>query len=221
MMSVGLHCRLVGRPGRAEALARFLDHARRRGGVWFATRAQIAEHWAGAHPHARRARPSAMDRDAFVARFGGVFEHSPWLAERAFELELGPAHDSAIGVHSVLARAFRSAGEAERLGVLTAHPDLAGTLAAAGRLTAQSTAEQAGAGLSLLTDDERATFAALNEAYTARHGFPFVIAVRDHDKAGILAAFRARLDAPRDLEFAEACRQVERIALHRLTDMGL
>ena len=221
MMSVGLHCRLVGRPGRAEALARFLDHARRRGGVWFATRAQIAEHWAGAHPHARRARPSAMDRDAFVARFGGVFEHSPWLAERAFELELGPAHDSAIGVHSVLARAFRSAGEAERLGVLTAHPDLAGTLAAAGRLTAQSTSEQAGAGLSLLTDDERATFAALNEAYAARHGFPFVIAVRDHDKAGILAAFRARLDAPRDLEFAEACRQVERIALHRLTDMGL
>ncbi|WP_299649108.1 allantoinase PuuE [uncultured Jannaschia sp.] len=219
MMSVGLHCRLVGRPGRAEALARFVEHARARGDVWFATREQIAAHWAATHPHVRRKRPSQMDRETFVARFGGVFEHSPWVAERAHALELGPPHDTAIGLHNALARVFRSASEAERLGVLTAHPDLAGKLAAAKRLTEESSSEQASAGLDALTDAERANFERLNADYVARHGFPFIIAVRDHDKAGILAAFERRNGQSRETEFAEACRQVERIALHRLSDM--
>ena len=219
MMSVGLHCRLVGRPGRAMALKRFIEHAQSHEGVWFATRLQIAEHWAATHPPAPRERPSEMERDAFVARFGGVFEHSAWIAERAHGLELGRAHDTAIGLHNALARMFRSASEEERLGVLTAHPDLAGKLAAAKRLTAESTAEQASAGLDALTDAERARFTELNDAYVAKFGFPFIIAVRDHDKAGILAAFERRIDSDRDTEFAEACRQVERIALHRLKAM--
>ncbi|WP_372604129.1 2-oxo-4-hydroxy-4-carboxy-5-ureidoimidazoline decarboxylase, partial [Actibacterium sp.] len=146
-------------------------------------------------------------------------EHSPWIAERAFDLDLGPAHDTAVGLHSALARMFRSASDAQRLGVLTAHPDLAGKLAAAKRLTAESTAEQAGAGLDALTDAERAEFTRLNDAYTAKFGFPFIIAVRDHDKASILAAFTARIDNDRDTEFAAACAQVERIARHRLNDL--
>ncbi len=111
---------------------------------------------------------------------------------------------------------FRSASDEERLGVLTAHPDLADKLAAAKRLTAESTAEQSSAGLDALTEVEHGIFTGLNETYTARFGFPFIIAVRDHDKQSILAAFRARLDNDRDTEFAEACRQVERIALIRL-----
>ncbi len=219
MMSVGLHCRLVGRPGRIMALKRFLDHARSHEGVWFATRAQIAGHWAATYPPQARPRPSQMDRDAFVAAFGGVFEHSPWVAERAFELELGPAHDRAEGLHNALARAFRAASARERLDVLLAHPDLAGKLAQARRLTPESRAEQASAGLDALTDEERATFTELNAAYRARFGFPFIIAVRDHDKAGILAAFRRRLENDRDTEFAESCAQVERIALLRLREM--
>ena len=105
------------------------------------------------------------------------------------------------------------------MGVITAHPDLAGKLAQAKRLTAESTAEQASAGLDALTDEERATFSALNDDYQAKFGFPFIIAVRDHDKTSILAAFRARLASDRDTEFATACRQVERIAEIRLTDM--
>ncbi|MGR3757022.1 MAG: allantoinase PuuE [Tranquillimonas sp.] len=219
MLSVGLHCRLAGRPGRAEALRRFLDHARAHDGVWFATRLEIAEHWARVHPHRRQERPSEIDRDAFVARYGGVFEHSPWIAERAFDLELGPAHDTAAGLHNALARVFRTAGEDERLAVLTAHPDLAGKLAAARQLTPDSTAEQASAGLDALTDAERSEFTDLNTAYVAKHGFPFIIAVRDHDKPGIMAAFRRRIDNDRQAEFAEACRQVERIAALRLRDM--
>jgi chitin deacetylase len=220
MFSIGLHCRLVGRPGKIAGLRRFLDHARAKGGAWFATRGQIAAHWAAQHPPDRREWPSTMSRDRFVARFGGVFEHSPWVAERAWALELGPAHDTPEGLHAALCRAFRSATPDERLGVLRAHPDLAGKLAAARRLTRESTAEQASAALDALTDDERATFTRLNADYTARHGFPFIIAVRDNTRATILAAFRQRIANDTATEFATACAQVERIAALRLKDMA-
>ncbi|MCV2872177.1 allantoinase PuuE [Defluviimonas sp. WL0050] len=219
MMSVGLHCRLIGRPGKIAGLKRFLDYARGHEGVWFPRRIDIARHWAATHPPQRYERPSRMDKSTFVTRFGGIFEHSPWIAERTFALELGPAHDTATGLHNALARMFRSASRAERLGVLTAHPDLAGKLAAAKRLTAESTAEQASVGLDALTDAERNEFTDLNNAYTTRHGFPFIIAVRDNTKASILDAFRRRLEQDNETEFDEACRQVERIAEWRLKDM--
>lgn len=219
MMSVGLHNRLIGRPGKVAGLKRFLDYAQGHTGVWFPRRIDIARHWAAIHPNRRFERPSQMSRERFVERFGGVFEHSPWIAERAWALELGPAHDTATGVHSALARIFRSASEAERLGVLTAHPDLAGKLAQARRLTEASAAEQAGAGLDALTDAERATFTALNADYVARFGFPFIIAVRDNTRASILAAFQRRITNEHSVEFIEACAQVERIAELRLKDM--
>ncbi len=219
MMSVGLHCRLVGRPGKIAGLKKFIDHIQAHSDVWCPRRIEVAEHWATHHPHKRIERPSQMTKDRFVSLYGGIFEHSAWIAERAFELELGPAHDCAAGVHNALCRMFRSATEDERLGVLLAHPDLAGKLAAARRLTAESTSEQASAGLNMLTDEERETFTALNSDYVAKHGFPFIIAVRDHDKASILAAFKRRINNDRATEFAEACRQVERIAGFRLQDL--
>ena len=219
MFSIGLHCRLIGRPGKIAGLQRFLDYAQSHEGVWFPRRLDIARHWAATHPPQRFERPSSMDRARFVERFGGVFEHSPWVADRAFDLELGPAHDSATGLHNALCRVFRSASTEERLGVLTAHPDLAGKLAQAKRLTADSSREQASAGLDALTDAERAEFQHMNSAYVARHGFPFIIAVRDNTKASILAAFQARLAHDRATELATACAQVERIAALRLKDM--
>ncbi len=220
MLSIGLHCRLVGRPGRVQAIRRFLEYAKSHEGVWFARRIDIAKHWQEHFPaEPQEDRPSVMDEDTFVAKFGGVFEHSPWIAERAWNGELGPAHDTAIGLHSALARVFRSAYEAERLGVLTSHPDLAGKLAAAKKLTAESMAEQASAGLDALTDAERATFTELNRRYVEKHGFPFIIAVKGLSKDDILKAFEARIDNDRDTEFATACKQVERIALLRLKDM--
>ena len=216
MMSVGLHCRLAGRPGRAQALRRFLAHISDHDEVWVASRLDIARHWARTHPPEARARPSEMDKAAFVETFGPVYEHSPWVAEAAWALELGPAHDTATGLAHAMARAFRRADRDRRLAVLRAHPDLAGKLAAARRLTADSSAEQAAAGLNALTDRDRATFEGLNRDYTERFGFPFVIAVRDHDKDGILRAFDRRLANGPDAEFDEACRQVERIAELRL-----
>lgn len=216
MMSIGLHCRLIGRPGRIMALRRFMEYAQGHADVWFAKRIEIARHWHDHHPKADFARPSEMTKDAFVTAFGGVFEHSPWIAERAFDLELGPAHDSATGLHHALCRVFRSASHDERLGVLTAHPDLAGKLAAAGQLTAESSSEQAGAGLDMLTDGERTMFQALNAEYVAKHGFPFIIAVRDNTKASIQKAFQRRIANESETEFAEACKQVERIGEWRL-----
>lgn len=218
MFSVGLHNRLIGRPGKMAGLRRFLDYALGHEGVWFARRIDIARHWAATHPHQRIERPSQMTQERFVERFGGIFEHSSWIAEGAWELELGPAHDSAVGLHNALARVFRSASPEARLGVLTAHPDLAGKLAQAKRLTADSTAEQASAALDALTDAERARFESLNAEYVAKHGFPFIIAVRDNSKDTILAAFAARIANDTETEFATACAQVERIALLRLKD---
>ncbi len=219
MMSVGLHCRLIGRPGKMAGLRRFLEYAQSHDGIWFPRRLDIARHWTKTHPPRTFDRPSRMDKATFTARFGGVFEHSPWIAERAWALELGPAHDTATGLQNALARIFRSASRAERLSVLIAHPDLAGRLAQAKRLTASSTTEQAAAGLDALTDAERTEFTELNNAYTSRHGFPFIIAVRDNSKATILDAFRRRLEQDNETEFTEACAQVERIAELRLKDM--
>jgi len=122
-------------------------------------------------------------------------------------------------LHNALARVFRSASDQSRLDVLNAHPDLAGKLAAAKRLTAESTSEQAGAGLDALTDAERDQFSKLNSDYVEKHGFPFIIAVRDNTKASILEAFKRRISNPTDVEFTEACKQVERIAELRLIDI--
>lgn len=216
MLSIGLHNRLVGRPGRAEGLRRFIDYARAHDGVWFATRLDIARHWAREHPFRPAERPSAMGRAAFVARFGSIYEHSPWVAERVWDGEMGAVHDSAAGLAAAMARVFRAASDEDRLAVLRAHPDLAGKLAAARRLTADSTAEQASAGLDALTDAERAAFTRLNAGYVDRHGFPFIIAVRDHDKQGIMAAMARRVENDTATERAEAERQVMRIAQLRL-----
>ncbi|MTH78779.1 allantoinase PuuE [Paracoccus aestuariivivens] len=218
MMSIGLHCRLAGRPGRAIAIQKFLDHCRAHEGVWFASRLDIARHWAKEHPYQPRHRPSGMDRDAFVQKFGGIYEHSPFIAERVWDGEMGAVHDTASGLAARMAQIFRAASDQERLGVLIAHPDLAGKLAQAKRLTAESTSEQASAGLDALTDGERAEFQRVNSEYVAKHGFPFIIAVRDHDKAGIMAAMQARLANDTRTERSTAERQVMRIAELRLQD---
>ncbi|MEP1209514.1 MAG: allantoinase PuuE [Rhizobiaceae bacterium] len=220
MMSIGLHCRLIGRPGRLAALKRFIDYASGHDAVWFARRIDIAEHWAKTHPpQSRRQRPSKLGKAGFVETFGGVFEHSPWIAEHAYAAGLGPANDTSGGLHHAMKIQFRLADESQRLAVLNAHPDLAGKLAAAKRLTAESTAEQAGAGMDSLTDDERTTFTDLNQRYVEKFGFPFIIAVKGLNKSDILTAFQSRIENDRDTELSTACQQVEKIALLRLKDM--
>ena len=216
MMSVGLHCRLAGRPGRAQALRSFLEHARTVGDVWIARRIDIARHWRSFHPPERSEFAGLAGEDRFTGLFAGTFEHSPWVAETAAQFEAGRGHDTPEGVHSLLCRAFREAGREQRLQVLLAHPDLAGKLAAQGRLTRSSTSEQASAGLDSLTEPERARFLDLNDRYRSKFGFPFIMAVAGHGKDEIAGAFERRLENGLEAEFNEACRQVERIALNRV-----
>ena len=219
MMSIGLHCRLIGRPGRFMGLKKFIEYAQSHADVWFARRIDIAEHWYNTHPPVTMERPSQMSKARFVELYGGVFEHSSWIAEAAHNLELGAAHDCASGVHNALTRVFRSASAQQRLEVLRAHPDLAGKLAQAARLTDASTKEQAFAGLDALTDAEREQFETLNATYLETHGFPFIIAARDYTKAEILKAFQSRIKNNSATEIDTACRQVERIAELRLKDL--
>ena len=158
-----------------------------------------------------------VERADFISRFGGIFEHSHFIAERAFDAGAIAEPLTAANVHAALVEQFRAASEAERLGVLRAHPDLAGKLAIAGGLTDDSRREQAGAGLDRLTSQEHGRFTELNTAYVEKNGFPFIIAVKGLDKADILKAFETRIHHDARDEFATASAQVEKIAWLRLS----
>lgn len=160
-----------------------------------------------------------VTREEFVARFGCVFEHSPFIAERAYDAGGAGLELTAKAVHGALCAQFRVASEAERLSVLRAHPDLAGKLAISGELTADSRNEQAGAGLDRLSPEEHARFTQLNSAYTEKFGFPFIIAVKGLSRHDILSAFETRIDNDAAQEFATATGQVEKIAWLRLASM--
>jgi OHCU decarboxylase len=216
MMSVGLHCRLAGRPGRAAALARFLDYIASHDRVWVARRIDIARHWIRRHRPAHL-KPSTMSRAMFVEMFGDIFEHSPWIAARAYEGGLTPAQDTAEGLHAAMVHVLSEASREQKLALIQAHPDLAGRLKLAD-LTDDSRGEQRSAGLDSLTEEERDRFLTLNDAYRRRFGFPFIMAVKGRTKDEILAAFEERLEHETDQEFDTAIVQIELIALLRLKD---
>ncbi len=158
--------------------------------------------------------PSALDREGFLARYGWVYEHSPWIAEVLWDA--GRLSDDPDALAQAMAEIVEAADPAAQLALLRAHPDLAGRLALAGDLTEASRAEQAGAGLDRCSAEELAEFQHLNGAYVAKFGFPFIVAVAGLDRAAILDAFRRRLGQSPEAEFAEARAQVHRIARLRL-----
>ncbi len=216
MMSVGLHCRLVGRPGRAAALARFLDYVTSHENVWVAKRIDIARHWIRHHRPAEL-KPSGMSMALFLELFGDVFEHTPWIAEHTYRGGFTAAQDSAEGLHGALVEVIQGATREQKLALIRAHPDLAGRLKVAD-LTDDSQKEQTSAGLDSLTEEEKARFLKLNEDYKRTFDFPFIMAVKGRSKAEILAAFEERLKHDPDQEFDTAMREIERIALLRLKD---
>jgi OHCU decarboxylase len=162
----------------------------------------------------RSFRPGELDRDAFVIRFGGVYERSPWVAERVWDT--GEVPDNLMALSDAMAKIVEAADQELQLALLRSHPDLAGRLAVSEELTTDSRSEQASAGLDRCTPEEFAAFQQLNSDYKARFGFPFIIAVRGLDRKAILAAFRRRLNNVWDTEFREALDQVNRIARLRL-----
>jgi OHCU decarboxylase len=158
--------------------------------------------------------PGGLDREGFLARYGGIYEHSPWIAGEVWDE--AAAFDDGEAMAGAMAARVEAAGEAAQLALLRAHPDLAGKLAVRGALTPESTSEQADAGLDRCSADEFEEFQRLNDVYKARFGFPFILAVTGHDRAGILEAFRRRAGNDLATEFREALDQVHRIARLRL-----
>jgi OHCU decarboxylase len=155
------------------------------------------------------------DRIGFVAVCGPFFEHSPWIAERAWA---DRPFASLAHLHEVMCHIVSDSTMNERLGLICAHPDLVGRLAREGRLTPQSTGEQAAAGLAELTPAEAVEFDRFNAAYRDRFGFPFVICARQNRKQAILSAFPVRLKNDRDVEIATALREIYQIARLRMGD---
>ena len=158
---------------------------------------------------------NGCDRSAFVAFLGHLFEHSPWVAEQAWAQR---PFASAEALHAALGATMRAAPVAQQLALIRAHPDLAGRLAQQKKLTAESTKEQASAGLNQLTAAELAEFTRNNDAYQAKFGFPFIICARLNAKAAILAAMQARLPNSPAAEHAAALAEIEKIAWLRLQD---
>lgn len=156
---------------------------------------------------------NSMPDGEFLEVLGDIFEHSPWVAERV----AGERPFKSIrGLHQAMVRAVTQASAREQQDLINAHPDLAGKAALAGELTEASAGEQAGAGLDSLTRDEMARFHDLNDRYKSRFGFPFILAVKGHDKHSILSSFEKRLNHSQQDEKIEALRQISEIARFRL-----
>ena len=162
--------------------------------------------------------PTKMSKSTFVEQFGGVYEHSAWVAEKAYDDGLPDGVEPMV---TTLRTIIEAAGEAPQLTLLRAHPDLAGKLAKTGELTAESTSEQAGAGLDECTPEEFAEFTHLNDTYKTKFGFPYILAVKGRHRVEILDNFRSRVDNSTTQEFREALDQVHQIARLRLEAMTI
>lgn len=158
---------------------------------------------------------NASDRNAFVRVCGPLFEHSPWIAERTYSSRPFASLDA---LHAALVQNMHGATQDEKVNLIASHPDLVGRLAREGRLTSESTREQAAAGLAQLTRDEVEKFERYNADYRGKFGFPFVICARENKKDAILAAFPVRLQNSRAQEIDAALTEIARIARLRLLD---
>ncbi|MBD2836792.1 2-oxo-4-hydroxy-4-carboxy-5-ureidoimidazoline decarboxylase [Pseudomonas sp. JM0905a] len=163
--------------------------------------------------------PSTLSREAFVEAFADIYEHSPWVAEKAFDLGQDDRIDEIDGLHQRMADLLLSASHEAQLALINAHPDLAGKAAVRGELTEASTSEQAGAGIHECTAEEFARFTELNDAYKAKFGFPFIMAVKGSNRHQILAAFEERIHNSPEVEFSRALAEINKIALFRLQQM--
>jgi len=163
--------------------------------------------------------PSQMNEADFVARFGAIYEHSPWIARQAWQQGLTTAHDQVDELAVALARQVDEADEAAQLKLIRAHPDLGGRAAKAGKLTADSAREQAGAGLDACTPEQYDRLQQLNSAYLEKFGFPFVVAVKGLQREDILAAMAQRLDNDQATEQRRALDEIHKIARLRLQAM--
>ncbi|EHA17616.1 MULTISPECIES: 2-oxo-4-hydroxy-4-carboxy-5-ureidoimidazoline decarboxylase [Halomonadaceae] len=168
------------------------------------------------HPLLLSPAPSKCSLEMLTHHYGDIYEHSPWVAEAAWQHGLTEAHDTPDALAELMGLMLQQASSEQQIKVIQAHPDLAGKAAMAGELTQDSTSEQAGAGLDQCSPEEFARFEYLNAAYKEKFGFPFVVAVKGLDRHGILAAFEERLHNDAATERQTAIEQIIRIARFRL-----
>ena len=188
-------------------------------------------------------QPSQLDKTEFIALFGSVFEHSPWIARAVWDAGLTGRHDTAAGLHQPFREVICQSGREEKLALLRAHPELATGIDCASphskghptckrslgaesrasalpqqdeQLTDSSQREQRGAGLDHCSPEELSEFQKLNDSYREKFGFPFIMAVKGYDRHAILESFQARLEHSQDEEFQAAVEQVIRIGRFRI-----
>lgn len=164
--------------------------------------------------------PSQMEPDEFLSTFGGIYEHSPWIAEAARANQNGNNFDTVEGLHSAMRQVVEAGTDEQKITLICAHPDLAGKAAVAGELTKDSSKEQASAGLDQCTPEKFEAFQTLNTRYREKFGFPFIVAVKGLTRSDILDAFQTRLMHDVETEFATALEQIHRIAGFRLMELA-
>jgi 2-oxo-4-hydroxy-4-carboxy-5-ureidoimidazoline decarboxylase len=157
-----------------------------------------------------------LEKSTFVSVFGAIYEHSPWIAEKAW---LHRPFGSVDNIHAVMDEVVQRAGQSRQLNLIKAHPELAGRLAYSGQFTAESRSEQAQAGLTSLSKNLTIRMLELNGAYQQKFGFPFIICARLNNVATILAAMEERLQNSRETEFETALQEISKIAKLRLADI--
>lgn len=156
---------------------------------------------------------NALDATAFVQALGGIFEHSPWVAERVVHQR---PFDSTQALHAAMVAAIEAEGSEAQLKLIRAHPELAGKAAVCGELTEESSREQSGAGLDRCTPQEFAELQSLNTRYNQKFGFPFIVAVRGHTRNSIIALMAQRLNNDTQAEQHECLKQIYKIGEFRL-----
>ncbi len=159
---------------------------------------------------------SSMSEAEFVAALGGIFEHSPWVAKGAYAQR---PFASVLALHSAMVDVVNTADRETQLRLIRAHPELASKAAVRKELTEHSNREQAGAGLTECSPEELARLQQLNHDYNAKFGFPFILAVKGHDRQSVIANFARRLGSDREIEIHECLNQIAKIASFRLTDL--
>ena len=205
MLSIGLHCRLIGRPGRIESLIKFLSYIQGFNDVWYPRRIDISDYWHTNYPFdmsAWQSRVTNLSEQDFIEKLSEIFENGRWIAEGAYNLELGPSHNTAIGLHNALCRIFRSARYETRKKLVEAH---------SGGHQKPVIFEK------LISEENKDIARTLDEQFSAKFGFKYTLSETDANNCDVLQNLRERLESDYMTEFAENCRQIEKIALEKIS----
>ena len=204
MLSIGLHCRLIGRPGRIESLFKFLSYIRGFSDVWYPRRIDISDYWHANYPFDMtlwKKRATALSEQAFIAKFSAVFENGLLAMSSAASDVYKRQHNTAIGVHNALCRIFRSASYETRKKLVEQH---------SGGYKKPVIFKK------LISEQDKELASALDDEYTKKFGFKYTLSETDANNCDVLQNLKDRLATDYSTEFKQNCRQIEKIALEKL-----